>query len=230
MNLLIQKMGSSKQEEYRFDVHRRFKKVEGFCSKNRENLKTKAIQTLEGRGCQVFLAANAEKVANIIAEIVQSGRIVISKDPLLEALGLPEKLLERGVITICTNEERFVPGKINEARVLVRKEIVSATFGLTGVQAVVANHGSLVLMDEQGSIHSISALPFTHIAVASVQQIVPDLVEAMTVVRFASLERTVRKLMRYISIITGPSSTSDIEGKNVRGMHGPQEVYVILVE
>ena len=52
----------------------------------------------------------------------------------------------------------------------------------------------------------------------------------MTVVRFASLERTVRKLMRYISIITGPSSTSDIEGKNVRGMHGPQEVYVILVE
>lgn len=210
-----------------------------FCSDNREKLKMKAIQTLEDRGCQVYLVSNAEEVATQIAEIVQADTVVTYPNTLFEELGLLEKLRVRGVRITRTDVQGFArdkglgdcfQDKMKDARLVIRQEIASASFGLTGVQAVIANHGTLMLMDEQGSVHSVSSLPYTHIAVASVQQIVPDLTDAMIVARQLSLGGTERVLSRYISLITGPSSTSDIEGQNVRGMHGPKEVKVILME
>jgi len=230
VSLVNQAMGGPKCDEYHCNVNKSFAKLEGFCLKNQESLKKKAIQTLESRGCHVFLVSNAEKAVDKIAEIAQSGRIVTCHDPQIEALGIHEKLQKRGVRVQGTNVEGFERGEINHVWLKMRQEIAESAFGLTGVQAVVANHGSLMLMDERGSVHTVSALPYKHIAVAKVQQIVPDLADAMIVARSASLGKTDRKLVRYISIVTGPSSTSDIEGKNVRGMHGPKEVYVILVE
>jgi L-lactate dehydrogenase complex protein LldG len=227
------------REEYRLNLRNSSEELERFCSDNRENLKMKAIQTLEGRGCQVYLVSNAEEAATQIAEIVQTDTVVTYPNTLFEELGLLEKLRVRGIRIIRTDVLGFardkglgdcVQDKMKDARLVIRQEIASAPFGLTGVQAVVANHGSLMLMDEQGSVHSVSSLPYTHIAVASVQQIVPDLTDAMTVARQLSLGGTERVLSRYISLITGPSSTSDIEGQNVRGMHGPKEVKVILME
>ena len=228
---------ASRREEYRLNLRNRSEELERFCSDNRENLKMKAIQTLEGRGCQVTIVSNAEEAATQIAEIVQTDTVVTYSNTLFKELDLLEKLQRRGVKTIRTDVLVRDKGlgdcfqdAMKDARLVIRQEIASASFGLTGVQAVVANHGSLMLMDEQGSVHSVSSLPYTHIAVASVQQIVPDLPDAMTVARQLSLGGTERVLARYISIITGPSSTSDIEGQNVRGMHGPKEVKVILVE
>lgn len=249
---MIPEEEAPRREEYRLNLSNRSEELERFCSDNRENLKMKAIQTLEGRGCQVYLVSNAEEVATQIAEIVQADTVVTYPNTLFEELGLLEKLRVRGVRIIRTDVQGFArdkrlgvvgseenlgeksadcfQDKMKDARLVIRQEIASASFGLTGVQAVIANHGSLMLMDEQGSVHSVSSLPYTHIAVASVQQIVPDLTDAMTVARQLSLGGTERVLSRYISLITGPSSTSDIEGQNVRGMHGPKEVKVILME
>lgn len=234
---MIQEERATRREKYRLDLRNRSEELERFCSDKREKLKMKAIQTLEERGCQVYLVSNAEEAATQIAEIVQTDTVVAYSNTLLEELDLLEKLQMKGVKTIYTDVLARDKGlgdcfqdTMKDARLVIRQKIASASFGLTGVQAVVANHGSLMLMDEQGSVHSVSSLPDTHIAVASVQQIVPDLPDAMTVARQLSLGGTERVLVRYISIITGPSSTSDIEGQNVRGMHGPKEVKVILME
>lgn len=224
-----------KEEEYRLNLLNRSEVLERFCSDNRENLKMKAIQTLEGRGCQVYLVSNAEEAAAKIAEIVQTDTVAACPNNFLKELGLIDILRERGLRIIGSDEQDYArdkefQDKLKGARLIIRRGIASSPFGLTGIQAVVANHGSLMLMDERGSVHSTSSLPYTHIVVAGVHQIVPDLTDAMTIARQLSLDGTERVLVRYISLITGPSSTSDIEGQNVRGMHGPKEVKVILIE
>lgn len=135
-----------------------------------------------------------------------------------------QKVLELSI------DERHEPGSTKDILPqAIHREISSTDYGLTGVQAIVANHGSLMLIDDQGSLHSISSLPYTHLAIAGIEQIVPDLSQAMAVAREYSVAQTGKKLARYISLITGPSSTSDIEGKNVRGMHGPKEVIVFII-
>ncbi|WP_040413542.1 LUD domain-containing protein, partial [Desulfosporosinus sp. OT] len=39
-----------------------------------------------------------------------------------------------------------------------------------------------------------------------------------------------KDVLKYISFISGPSRTADIEFRMVQGMHGPKEVYVILLD
>lgn len=131
MSQLIQEIGESRQEDYRLDVQKRFDKLDRFCLKNRENLKHKAIQTLESRGCRVFLASNTEEVVDKIAEIVELGRIVTYQDLLLEELCLLEKLQVRGVTVLRTNVEGLEQDEINDARLQARQEIASAAYGLT---------------------------------------------------------------------------------------------------
>ena len=68
---------------------------------------------------------------------------------------------------------------------------------------------------------SASLLPPVHIAVADVDQLLPDLFDL-----FGRLSR--QELPACVSLITGPSKTGDIELKLVTGVHGPGEVHVVL--
>ncbi len=112
----------------------------------------------------------------------------------------------------------------------LRRYLVSAAYGLTGANAVVAENGSLVIMEDEGNARAVSNLPHTHIAVVGIEKIVPDQEDAMTVCRTAAVYGTGQDIGNYLSIITGPSSTGDIQGKQVFGMHGPKRVIVILLD
>ena len=39
-----------------------------------------------------------------------------------------------------------------------------------------------------------------------------------------------KKLTSYVSFITGPSSTTDIEKEHIVGVHGPEEVHIIILD
>lgn len=201
----------------------------------RQELLVKAIKMLEARGCQVDLVSSIEEAVTKIIDIVQDSVVGLVPDPLLQETGILTELEKREIKFNRMDREGFAleqgMGSVSliDLRQAIREKTASLAYGLTAVDAVIANHGTLLILDEEGNRHSLSTLPYTHIAVAHVEQLVPDLPEAMALARRLSLASTKSRLTRYISLISGPSSTSDVQGQNVRGMHGPKEVKVILL-
>lgn len=116
-------------------------------------------------------------------------------------------------------------------QVIDRQKISSPDFadfavGITAVDFLVARTGSLVLSSATAGGRRLSILPPLHIAMATTDQLVISLDEAMA----GYEQRRVFDRSSYATIITGPSRTSDIEKILVLGAHGPKRLAVIVVE
>jgi L-lactate dehydrogenase complex protein LldG len=101
---------------------------------------------------------------------------------------------------------------------------VSELDGLDGVitscAVAIAETGTLILDGSAGQGRRvITLIPDYHLCVVFVDQIVPDVPQAL-----ARLEAT-----RPLTMISGPSATSDIELNRVEGVHGPRTLEVIIV-
>ena len=101
-------------------------------------------------------------------------------------------------------------------------DIFGFDVGITSAQAAIAETGTLVLDSTREHHRFVSLVPPVHIAI----------VEASTI--YATLGETLSKLQSgdelspAITFITGPSRTADIELSLTIGVHGPQELYVII--
>jgi len=95
--------------------------------------------------------------------------------------------------------------------------------GLTLAEVLVARTGSVLITAFEGG-RTASVLPPVHIVYARVAQLVSGLGEAIEHVQASGRVRDVSML----SLITGPSRTSDIEKMLVLGAHGPRRLAVLL--
>ena len=100
--------------------------------------------------------------------------------------------------------------------------VFEADLGVTGVHGAVAETGSLVLRAEPGSPRLTSLAVTVHIAIVLESQIVPDLLD------WAAREPAMPPANGQV-LITGPSKTGDIEMILVTGVHGPNQVYIVLM-
>ena len=107
----------------------------------------------------------------------------------------------------------------------LRVAIAAAEVGLTEAEYGVAESGTLVLLHRPGEGRAISLLPPVHVAVVRAADLLPDL---------AALFRRLATDPGYpasaVTLITGPSRTGDIEFVITKGVHGPREVHIVLVE
>jgi L-lactate dehydrogenase complex protein LldG len=109
----------------------------------------------------------------------------------------------------------------------VRIQCENADIGITGVDFAIAETGSCVLVTRPGVGRLESLLPPVHIAVVCSGQVLSSLDELFAVRRMAHLTGEGEG---YMSIITGPSRTADIQQKLITGVHGPIHVHMILVQ
>ncbi len=109
-----------------------------------------------------------------------------------------------------------------------RDHLLSAPFGITGANAVVAETGTLVLAEDGGFGRAASNIPPVHIALVTADSVVEHLLDAAVVARGYAALHLHKPVPRYLSLITGPSRTADIGLTLVRGMHGPKTVHVLI--
>jgi len=115
------------------------------------------------------------------------------------------------------------------ARIYLREKMTVATVGVTGAN-VITSDGRVVILENEGNISLVSRLPDKHIIISGWEKIVPTVEDAMKVVRAAAVWGTGQDWPVYVSIISGPSKTADIQNELVVGAQGAKEVYLILLD
>jgi L-lactate dehydrogenase complex protein LldG len=132
---------------------------------------------------------------------VHSGK---STDEAVQALDLP----------VCRTDQ---PYNINE--------LESCDVGITECDALIAQTGSVLVTARSAGGRALSVLPPHHVVLARRDQLVADLPEA-----FALLKKNYGgNYPSFISFITGPSRTGDIERILVLGAHGPRKLMIFML-
>jgi len=116
------------------------------------------------------------------------------------------------------------------ARKELRRCFIEADLGISGANMAVAETGSLVIVTNEGNGRLVSTLPPVHLAFVGYEKIIPGLTDSALVLKLLSRSAGGGKMTAYVSYITGPSRTMDIEKTLVWGVHGPEEVHIVLVD
>lgn len=104
------------------------------------------------------------------------------------------------------------------------EEIENARTGVTACTIGIASYGTVVVTPTHRREGPVSLYPQRHVAVVRTEDIVADVETA-----FDRLESEFEQGRDDAIFVTGPSSTGDM-GELVRGVHGPAEMHVIVVE
>ena len=102
------------------------------------------------------------------------------------------------------------------------KDIFRFDVGISTAQAAIAETGTLVLDSTHERHRLLSLVPPVHIAIVDALRIYATLGETLSMLQSSN------ELSPAITFITGPSRTADIELTLTIGVHGPQELYVII--
>ena len=97
--------------------------------------------------------------------------------------------------------------------------------GLTECDALVAQTGSVLVTSRSAGGRALSVLPPHHVVLARREQLVGDLSDAFALLK----EKYGANYPSFISFITGPSRTGDIERVLVLGAHGPKKLTILCV-
>lgn len=152
--------------------------------------------------------ADATRVLKELSEIERWAQVACHRVALADdaacALGLPIVYADAG----------FDPNAMERCDV-----------GVTVCDALIAQTGSILLTTASAGGRTLSVLPPHHVVIATREQLLPDLTAGYDLLH-AKYGKT---LPSFITLITGPSRTGDIERILVLGAHGPKKLTVILV-
>jgi L-lactate dehydrogenase complex protein LldG len=101
-------------------------------------------------------------------------------------------------------------------------ELESCDAAITECDALIAQTGSVLVTVRSAGGRALSVLPPHHVVLARRNQLISDLPEAFALLKTKYAEN----YPSFISLITGPSRTGDIERILVLGAHGPKKLTI----
>ena len=195
-----------------------------------EDLAARLQRELEGIGGSVARVKHVAEAAQYVTNLAEEkgAEVVVRwQSDLLDTLEIDDALQAGGadVHTAAPTGEAEAADRRQEMRDLLAR----ADMGLSGVDAVIAETGTLMLTAQPGQMRGVSLLPPVHVAIARTDQIVATFADALRTVQQAG-EDVQQNLTSCISFVTGPSRTGDIELKLTVGVHGPGELHLVLLD
>lgn len=184
----------------------------------------------------VQAAAEAVEYVTRLAQEKNATLVVRWQSDLLDTLEVDAALQQQGVAVHATAlpPESAAGSAVNTEPMTTRRQelrdmLARADLGLSGVDYVIAETGTLVLTAQAGQMRGVSLLPPVHVAVARTSQVIATLADYLLLVQAAGADLQ-QHLTSCVSFVTGPSRTGDIELKLTVGVHGPGELHLVLLD
>jgi len=203
-----------------------------------EELVAEAREQMERNRIKTFLARTASEAREIITSLCGPATVIVKGKSLTsEEIDLRDHLEERGYEVYETDLgehlSREVPPEVEEevaaVREFLRDKFTRADVGITGANVIAADTGTILQIENEGNVRLSSSLPPVHITLVGMEKVVPTLSQAMKVAevtwRYANYT-----MPAYVSLISSPSKTGDIEKVTTYGAHGPKELYCVFLD
>ncbi|MCK5446101.1 MAG: iron-sulfur cluster-binding protein [Rhodospirillaceae bacterium] len=111
---------------------------------------------------------------------------------------------------------------LNEARNMLRREFISADVGITGANMLIAETGTALIVTNEGNGDLTQSLPPVHIAVTSIEKVIPTLEDASLLLRLLARSATGQETTVYTTFFTGPKRADDVDG--------PEQFHIVLLD
>lgn len=107
-------------------------------------------------------------------------------------------------------------------RELLRKKFVNADAGITGVNFLLADTGSVAVTENEGNAFLSFSFPKIHIAIAGIDKLIPSIKDLDLYWPLLATHGTGQHMTVYNSIISGPKKNDEKDG--------PDEMFLVLID
>ena len=185
---------------------------------NREQMIQRFQSELSGRTGVVYQAGNKEDALHVLLDIITAEGLksFVASAENIHGVDIASLGSKNGISV-------SVPKELADRETL-REAAFTADAGITSADFAVAETGTIGIIFNQNHPRLLSIAPPVHIAIMSIKDLYPVYENVMEIVF-----KNTKEIPGQFSFITGPSATSDIQGIEFKGMHGPKKVFVIII-
>lgn len=173
----------------------------------RDHLEEQQIETVETDLGEWIVQLARERPSHIVAPALHKTRYDVA-DLFTEKLGVDrEEVPEKQTLI---------------ARRTLREKFLASDIGMTGANYLVAESGSVVVIENEGNARLCSSVPRIQIAVAGLEKLIPRPADLVTFLKVLGRSATGQPLTVYTSFLSGPRREGEVDG--------PDEFYVVLLD
>lgn len=108
------------------------------------------------------------------------------------------------------------------ARSVLREAFTSADMGITGANFVVAETGTVALIENEGNIRLTTSLPRVHVALAGIEKLLPRMSDLAGFLQLTARAATGQPVGCFVTLVQGPAAAPRDDG--------PEEVHVVFLD
>ena len=170
-------------------------------------LEADGVRVVEGDLGEFIVQLARETPSHIIAPAIHKSRAEIAR-LLHEHIACPI--------------DATIPEMTRAARAALRGDFLGAEVGISGGNFLVAETGTIVIVENEGNARLSTTVPPIHIAVVGIEKVVPRRRDLAVLLRLLCRSATGQSVSSYVSFISGPRTRAESDG--------PRELHVVLLD
>lgn len=162
---------------------------------------------------EVHRTANMDEARQLVTKIIGElniDKVVYAPSELVEAIDVTGIGKTTGIVMTDEN---------------LRQNAADAGLGISQLDYAIAEIGTIVGNATSIESRMVSVLPPIHLALVRTNNILPNLLETI-----ALYNKNLGELPRYLTFVSGPSRTADIERVLTIGVHGPGRLIIVFID